>query len=393
MTQLPYKVFDADNHYYEPKDAFLRHLPKHLKDVFKYVQVDGRDRIAINGLISDTIPNPTFTHVASPGAFDEFQRGDNPDGKSLRELIGDRVETTPAAWQFDRAARVKQLEDQNVQSCLLFPTLASVIEERITDPRVGHGLMHSLNEWIHDEWGFDRDGRIYGVPVITLMDCEEAVKELDLLLSRGARTVLLRPYPPMGLRGLRSFALEEFDPFWARINESGIPVSIHSSDMGSYDRSQLWENGDEFRAFDYTPFKIVSNRYGAICDSVAALICHGVFDRHPGVKIALIENGAGWVPGLIKSFEKAYAQMPQGFSIDPTDRFRESFWISPFYEDNFDDLRNYMPVEHILFGSDFPHPEGLAEPLKMMEELRNFTEDETEKVMGGNIRSLLKLAA
>ena len=61
-TGIP--VFDADNHLYETVEAFTRHLPARYKNAVRYVQVDGRTKIAVGGVISEYIPNPTFDKVA-----------------------------------------------------------------------------------------------------------------------------------------------------------------------------------------------------------------------------------------------------------------------------------------------------------------------------------------
>src|SRR6202048_5299274 len=93
MSKLGYPVFDADNHLYETEDAFTRHLPSRHKGLIKYVQVNGRTKIAVDNVISDYIPNPTFEVVARPGAFAEYFSGNNPEGKSLRELAGKPMRT------------------------------------------------------------------------------------------------------------------------------------------------------------------------------------------------------------------------------------------------------------------------------------------------------------
>jgi hypothetical protein len=161
-------------------------------------------------------------------------------------------------------------------------------------------VIHSLNEWLLEVWGFTHAGRIFSTPIVTLMDIDMAVAELEFCLENGARTVLVRPAPVPGYRGSRSFGLPEFDPFWARVAEAGIFVSMHASDSG-YDRiARMWQGGSEFRPFEPDPFKLMlgfSSR--AISDSIAALICHGVFARHPKVRVASIENGCNWVRGLL----------------------------------------------------------------------------------------------
>src|SRR5690242_21795003 len=66
--ELPFTTFDSDNHMYETRDALTKFLPKEYEGVVKYVDVDGRTKLALRNRISDFIPNPTFGKVAAPGA-------------------------------------------------------------------------------------------------------------------------------------------------------------------------------------------------------------------------------------------------------------------------------------------------------------------------------------
>ena len=80
-------------------------------------------------------------------------------------------------------------------------------------------------------------------PVITLPIVDKAIEELEWVVERGARVVLIRPAPVPGFRGPRSFALPEFDPFWEKVVEHDILVGLHSSDSG-YDRyTNEWNGG------------------------------------------------------------------------------------------------------------------------------------------------------
>ena len=90
-----FPVFDADNHFYETRDSFTRHLPDRYKGAIDYVDLHGRTKIMIRGTVSDYIPNPTFEVVARPGAQEEYFRNGNPEGKSYRELIGEPMRSHP----------------------------------------------------------------------------------------------------------------------------------------------------------------------------------------------------------------------------------------------------------------------------------------------------------
>src|SRR4051795_2974018 len=114
-------VIDADNHFYETKEAFTKFLPDQYKGAIKYVEVDGRTKIAVRNVISDYIPNPTFDVVARPGAQEEYFRKGNPEGKSYREIIGDPIKCLPGFRAPE--PRVALMDELGVDRTLMFPTL------------------------------------------------------------------------------------------------------------------------------------------------------------------------------------------------------------------------------------------------------------------------------
>jgi len=85
--------------------------------------------------------------------------------------------------------------------------------------------------------------------------------------------------------------------------------------------------------------------------------------------------------------------MPQLFAEDPASAIQRSLYVNPFWEDNIREVTEYLSLDHILFGSDFPHPEGLKEPLSYLDELDGLTDDQQAMVMGGNLTKLMKVGA
>jgi predicted TIM-barrel fold metal-dependent hydrolase len=382
------RIFDADNHLYETKDALTKFLPDRYQGAIDYVDVRGRTKIVVRGQISEYIPNPTFDVVARPGAQEEYYRKGNPEGKSRREIFGEPIRAIPAFRE--PGPRLELMEEQGVDRTLMFPTLASLVEERMRDdPDLVHAVIHALNEWLYETWQFNYQDRIFTTPVITLPIVEEAIKELEWVLERGARVILIRPAPVPGFRGPRSFGLPEFDPFWERVVEAGILVGMHSSDSGYERYANEWMgSGSEMLPFQPQAFRMLS-AWRPIEDAVSALVCHGALSRFPELKIAVIENGASWVAPLLKNMADVYKKMPQEFMENPVDVVRRNIHISPFWEEDYAALAELLGVDNILFGSDFPHPEGLAEPAKFVEDLAHLPEEQVRKFMGGNLARLM----
>lgn len=387
---LPFPMFDADNHLYETQDSLTQFLPKEYKGAIEYVQVRGRTKIAIRGVISDYIPNPTFDVVARPGAMEEYFKNGNPDGKTHREILGDPMRSIPAFRE--PGPRLELLDELGVDRTLMFPTLASLVEERMRDdPELIHVVVHALNQWLHEVWSFNYQNRIFTTPVISLPIVDKAIAELEWCLERGAKVILVRPAPVPGFRGPRSFALPEFDPFWKVVEQSGVLVAMHSSDSGYARYTSDWEgHSSEMLPFKPNPFRMV-HEWRPVTDAVASWVCHGALFRFPDLKVAVIENGSAWVAPLLDNLADIYKKMRHEFLGDPVEEIRNRIHVSPFYEEDLGGLADLIGVERILFGSDYPHPEGLATPAAYVEALKSLDEGDKAKIMGGNLSRLMSV--
>ena len=393
--QLDFPVFDADNHMYETRDALTRHLPAAYAGVVDYVEVKGRTKIAIKGRISDYIPNPTFERVAAPGAQEAYFKHGNPEGRSRREIMGRAIDALPAFRE--PGPRLELMDELGLDRALMWPTLASLVEERLRDdPDATHAVIHALNRWMHEQWTFDYEGRIFPTPVITLPIVEKAIAELDWVTERGARIILVRPAPVPGLRGPRSFALPEFDPFWELVAERDVVVGMHASDSGYQRYLNEWEGvpGDEFRPFTGGGAFAAITHAGqrAITDTIASAIGHGLCTRFPGLKILPIENGSRWVRPLLEDMADAYDFDPHLFDEDPVAVFTRNVFVHPFHEDDPVGLCRTIGADNVLFGSDYPHPEGMTDPLAFVDDLAGLSPEDTAKVMGGNLARLMNVA-
>ncbi|MDH3753247.1 MAG: amidohydrolase [Acidimicrobiia bacterium] len=393
--RLGFPVFDADNHLYETRDAMTRYLPDEHRGAIDYVDVHGRTKIVVRGHITDYIPNPTFDRVGRPGAQEEYFKVGNPDGKSTREIIGRGIDC-PDAYRHAEP-RLQLLDEQGIDYALIIPTLASLVEERMRDdPDLCASVIHSLNRWMTDEWPFTFEGRLFSTPVITPGVVDKAIAELEYVLAHGARIILMRPAPAWGYQGPRSFGLPEFDPFWARVQEAGIVTLIHASDTGYTRHWNEWQGAkDEMQAFgEASPFMhAMAQTHRDIQDAVASLICHGTVERFPGLKFALVENGGGWVPGMLSWLDHTWRDMPHNFHEKPSDTFKRNFWQHPFHEEDPRGLIELLGADNVIFGSDYPHVEGMADPLSYRDELVGIPEEDVRKVMGANMMKLMGVAA
>ena len=199
-ARFDFPINDVDNHMYETTDAFTKYLAPEYAGLVKYVQVDGRTKIALRNVISDYIPNPTFEVVARPGAQQDYFLNGNKEGKSRREILGKAMKAEDAF--FAPEPRLKRMDELGIDHSVMWPTLASLLEQRLVDdPHATHAVIHALNEWMHEQWTFNYEGRIFATPVITLPIVSKAIDELEWVIGRGARIILIRPAPVPGLEG------------------------------------------------------------------------------------------------------------------------------------------------------------------------------------------------
>jgi predicted TIM-barrel fold metal-dependent hydrolase len=404
MSELAFRPFDADHHYYEATDAFTRHMdPKMAKRCMQWADIGGKQRLLVGGKVNKFIPNPTFDPIAAPGSLEDYFRGRNTGGLDLKTMFGELDPISEHPEYRDRAARVRQLDEQGLSGALLFPTLGVGMQEALRrDLPALHAAYSAFNSWLDDDWGFDRgDGRLYAAPMITLADPELAEAEVKRVLDAGARVLVTIPGPvPDGAEGYVSPAHPRFDRVWGLLSEAGVPMVLHAGLSGVSHYGKFWRTTDPgagggggFEGFKHASFPLVAFADRGISDTLASMVCHGLLSRFPSLRIASIENGAMWLPDLLRNLSDAYGKMPFAFSEHPVEQFRRQVWVSPYYEDDMGRLRDAVGIERLMFGSDFPHTEGLADPCAFVKDIPEFDEAETRAVMLDNVLEFLGVPA
>jgi predicted TIM-barrel fold metal-dependent hydrolase len=391
MPETTTPLFDADQHYYEPRDCFTRHMAE--KDLAKAIHVtrqdDGRDAIWIGD---------------KPFTFLDWNFDRHPKAGSLKQMLkmlktpdyANQVMEAARPEFFEREARLDSLDEQGVESCLMFPTLAVCVEHFMKDdPEQMYLNGHAFNRWLLEEWGFGRDGRIFGVPLLSLLDLEQATTELDWLLAEGARFIAMRPGPAFG----RSPADPYFDPIWARLDEARVPVAYHVAESGYNElMGPAWGEAPNPQSHRQSAFQW-TNLYcdRPIMDTLSALVFHNLFGRFPNVKVLSVENGSGWVAYLLKAMDKMGGMGHNGPWIGgrirerPSKILKRHLFVSPFHEDDVEGLAQALGEGQVLFGSDYPHPEGLAVPTSFAKEISNLSAEAQHRIMSSNGRELAAL--
>lgn len=385
-AEVEYQLFDADNHYYEAEDAFTRHIEKeYSKRAVQWVTMNGKRKLLIGGRLSQFIPNPTFDPVAKPGVLTEYFKGKTDS--SVSSLFGELEPIRPEYR--DRDARLKVMDQQGLEGAWLFPTLGVGVEVALRqDVPACVAAFRAFNRWLEEDWGFAYRNRLFAAPYFTLLDLDAAIAELEWCLAHDVRLICMVPTPVERDGVSRSPFLSDYDPFWARVNEAGITVVVHSGDSGYSRFVQLWEPHSDFRAFFMSPLERVMVGERPISDMMTALLCHKLFERHPKIRFALIENGASWVTPLLKKIDRAGKMSPGWFEERPSEVFKRHVWVSPFWEENPVRAAENIGIDRTLFGSDWPHIEGIAEPASYVDSLSGLDPLEVRKIMRDNAVSL-----
>ncbi len=166
--RTPTSLYDADNHYYEARDCFTRHMEPRFRDGAIHVVRDesGRDRVMIGDQPFTFLENSYTQTVHKPGALREMLRnlryGDSEGSDTLEALRPEYV---------DREVRLRVMDEQGLEAILLFPTLAVCVEQSINrDVDQCYANLRAFNRWLDEDWGFAWQGRIFGVPLLSLLE-------------------------------------------------------------------------------------------------------------------------------------------------------------------------------------------------------------------------------
>ena len=308
MGNLSYKAIDVDNHYYEPLDAFTRHLDKKFKRRGVQMVSDGKRTWAVIGdRVNHFVPNPTFDPIIVPGCLDSLFRGEIPEGVDPASLM--KVERLAEHPEYqNRDARIAVMDTQDIETVFMLPTFAlrgrgSAQARHRGDDGVGARFQPLARRGL-------------GLRPARPPDHRRA----DHLAGRSGRrrskrwSSCWRGAPSWCWCGRRRcpawssrgrWAIRSHDPVWARLAEAGVPVGFHLSDSGYLQIAAMWGGKATFEGFgakDPLDQVLVDDR--AIHDTMASMIVHGVFTRHPKLKAVSIENGSYFVHRLVKRLKK-----------------------------------------------------------------------------------------
>lgn len=278
-------------------------------------------------------------------------------------------------------------EDQDIDGLaveILYPGYFAMFNNRNTDLLIA--LQKNYNDWLHDHCEAS-NGRLYGLAALPVQDPKAAVEELDRVIAKGYKGVIIPSNAPKGTR----YCDEVYDPIWARAAEAGIPVSVH---VGCF--SHIPSSVKDAAARDM--IAMYSGTASLIHETLVEFMCRGVCQRHPTLQIVVAEFNAGWIGYWLdrvdQGWQREYGQNPTGPKYEPV----AEIWKRQFYATIEDDqaailTREMIGEGRVMWGSDYPHTDSTwphsAEVLNEM--FAKHPIDARNKITRDNVKALYNI--
>jgi predicted TIM-barrel fold metal-dependent hydrolase len=276
------------------------------------------------------------------------------------------------SWR--REDRPHALDILGFASQLVFTTmfLGLLNLEHEGDPKMRTAVARGFNRAMVDFCGVDR--RLLASCYVTLADFEEAASIARDAISIGAKALLIPSRCPKG----HSPSHIGFDPVWAQAQEAGLPILFHVGGGGPLLSTDYFVNGmppvpdfhggdGNFRSVDYMaiPFPPMQ--------TLSTMIFDRVLDRFPRLKFGVIEQGASWLPGWMRSMDSAHnafiknEERLKKLTMKPSEFVRRQVRVTPYPAEETGWIIANSGDEICMFSSDFPHVEGGRNPIKRFE--------------------------
>lgn len=382
-------IFDADTHFWETDEAWSAYLSEKTKKEWGISFKKGADgdfamyvgarkvEISADHLFEDG-------RVPAPGKLHEWLRA-MKEGKAEIDM---HVEKT--ADMIEPAARVKKLDEWGVRSSILFLGNMITAISYLDEPVAGYEVLNAYNHWLHDQWSFNYQDRIYPAPVVTLEDVDKACEQVKWCVERGAKLILM----PMGPVNGKAPAHPDNDRFWAIVNEARLIVVFHVSEaIYMKHHMAIWGEPVQQSRMKQTAF-VWMHGYSErpVIETLSSFIFWNFFKRFPNIKLLSAENGAEWVPSMLVKMDKCRGIAKNGYwpggqlPERPSKIFMKNVGVVAYPEDDLKQLVGQTgSADWIMMGSDYPHAEGVEEPRVFADEAcRGLSDEDTRKIMYEN---------
>jgi len=265
--------------------------------------------------------------------------------------------------------RLEALSLMGIDRQLVFPDVLSAFVAWGRQPGA-LGAMRAHNDYALD-WASDSKGRLVPAALLNVRNLDAAVAEARRMADRGARAVMI---PDGILIGGKSPAHPDIDRLWSVLAEAGISVLLHVGGQHGYTTGK-WEQTEVLRTVAKNlgsegdpigPHTLATMHLSPV-NYLSTLIFGGVLERHPALKVGVMELGAMWVGPmgeLLDNRVKFTRRVSGSLSMKPSEFIRRSLRVTPFWQEPVGEIIDRYDLSEVLcFASDFPHREGGTDPL------------------------------
>jgi predicted TIM-barrel fold metal-dependent hydrolase len=313
----------------------------------------------------------------------------------LRRLRGERApasfdELVPESYR-TASARLASLDEFGLDAAVLFPNYGLLWEQRLASDREAQRANARAYNRFAAEACNEGAGRLFGVAHVLLHDPAWAVEEIRRIRSEGIRLAMIAPAPVDG----KPLSHADFDPVWAAFSAEGVAPVFHVSEFES-PLHPAWREGeheDGEQLFDSIFL------YLAPAVALANLILHGVLDRFPRLRIGVVELTASWVPQFLLHIDGAsdfyaarHGEPFRQLAERPSTYFLRQVRVAALPYEMPNRLVPKVGGETFMIGSDWPHAEGVANPMAEAERaVAGLAEPARSNILGANAAWLLGL--
>jgi predicted TIM-barrel fold metal-dependent hydrolase len=373
------KIFDADAHVLYPADLWTRFLDAKYRDRVERRAIPGHDAYA-----------PTKVdgrwNQAAPALF--RNRADILDKWSKEDRERQFGDCAKYGFTGKRVADALAVEGVDV-SVIYGPEFDMWIEG--IDPDLQAAMARAYNRW-GQEMREDSGGRVIVSGPIPMNDVARAVAEIQYAYDKlGTRCFWMRPNVMNG----RNLGDRYYDPIYELLQSLDCAVGTHEF-MG---RNGPSAGVDRFTGDDeFIEWHSVVHPHEAQ-SAIVSMIVRGVYERFPKLRCAYMEAGCGWLPSWLhridEQLEMAGRVNTKGLSMTATEYFARNCWVSTESEDRYaSDVIRWMGDRHIVFETDFPHPDSkYPHSVKTFLGLKELTAENKRNILWDNAVDLYRFPA
>ncbi len=350
-------VIDADTHLFETPSLWIDHLPARRRHLALRMVDDDQGYTWLTGPDGDRIH---LAEVHTPGDVTPMgqrrsrQRHGHPPTVSFHEL--------PPAHH-DPAARVELMDDQGVDEALVFPNFGLFwVRTLEAQPDAQLANMEAWNRWAREGIGPAGGGRLHPVGHVSLRNRAWLEMELTSLAAAGITTAMV----PIGPVDGRRFSHGDLDACWSMFEDHDMAVAFHIAD-GPRPFADAWYEDD---VNPVEPMMMSTFISATPMLALTDLAVGGVLDRHPRLRVGLVEFTSSWLAPFLAALDGSYrfhgrynGLAADRLALRPSEYLRRQVRVATFGFECAAQLSS-ASGDLYMFGSDYPHAEGLARPLE-----------------------------